>query len=117
MTTNRIARSEEITLIWLAVSRAGRLMTFGTIGWLWFMSASDSAWRGVSFIAVPVVATLVAIPWYLARARANRERRAALDVRADRRWRAALDRYAEQEQAKRTNSRRNVHAGPQSQDR
>ncbi len=117
MTTNQTARSQEMSLAWSAVFRVVRLLIFGFIGWLWFMSASDSAWKSVSFVAVPVVATLIAIPWYLARVRVNRERRAALDIRADRRWRAALDRYAEQEQAKRTNSRRNLHARPQSQDR
>jgi 4-amino-4-deoxy-L-arabinose transferase-like glycosyltransferase len=117
MTTNQPARSQEMSLALSALFRIVRLLIFGFVGWLWFMSANNSTWKAVSFVAVPVVATLVAIPWYLTRARVERERRAALDVRADRRWRAALDRYAEQEQAKRTNSRRNVHARPQSQDR
>jgi hypothetical protein len=73
--------------------------------WLWFFAAGDSAWRAVSLVAVLAVAALVGITWYLSRAH------------ADRRWRAALDRYAQQEQAKRTYSRRNSHARPQSQAR
>jgi hypothetical protein len=105
MTTNKIARFPGMSLGWSAVFRAGRLLVFGLIGWLLFVSAADSARRAVSLAAVLAVAPLVGITWYLSR------------VRADRRWRAALDVYAEKEQAKRTNSRRNFHAGPQSQDR
>jgi hypothetical protein len=63
------------------------LLIFGLIGWLWFASAADSAWRAVSLAAVLAVAVLVGITWYLSRAR------------ADRRWRAALDAYAKQEQS------------------
>jgi 4-amino-4-deoxy-L-arabinose transferase-like glycosyltransferase len=94
-----------MSLGWSAVFRAVRLLIFGLIGWLLFVSAAESAWRAVSLAAVLVLAVLVSITWYLAR------------VRAERRWRAALDGYAENEQAKRTNSRRNFHAHPQSQDR
>jgi hypothetical protein len=79
---------------------------FGFIGWLWFVSAADSAWKAISLVAVLALAALVGIIWYLPRAR------------FERRWRAALDdAYAKQEQAKRTYSRRNFHARPQSQDR
>jgi hypothetical protein len=81
------------------------LLIFGLIGWLWFVSADDSAWRAVSLAAILAVAALVGITWYLSRAR------------AERRWLAALDAYAKQEQAKRTYSRRNFHARPQSQAR
>ena len=107
MRTNETAHSGEMSLVWSAVFRAVRLLIFGLIGWLLFVSAIDSAWRAVSLAAVLALAALVGITWYLSR------------VRADRRWRAALDVYAkqEQEQAKRTNSRRNFHAGPQSQNR
>ena len=105
MTTNRIARSPGMFLAWSAVFRTVRLLIFGLIGWLLFVSAADSAWRAVSLAAVLALAALVAITWYLSR------------VRADRRWRAALDVYAKQEQAKRTYSRRNFHARPQSQAR
>jgi hypothetical protein len=63
---------------------------FGLIGWLLFVSAADSAWRAVSLAAVVALAALVGITWYLSRAR------------ADRQWRAALDVYAKQELAKRT---------------
>ena len=78
---------------------------FGLIGWLWFASAADSPWRTVSLAAVLALAALVGVTWYLSRAR------------TEWRWRAALDVYAKQEQAKRTYSRRNFHARPQSQDR
>src|SRR5690349_5294422 len=103
MTTNKIAHSPGISLGWSAFFRAVRLLIFGLIGWLLFVSAADSARRAVSLAAVLALAAVVGITWYLSRAR------------ADRRWRAALDVYVEKEQAKRTNSRRNFHAGPQSQ--
>jgi hypothetical protein len=67
-----------------AVFRSFRLSIFGLIGWFWFLSADDSAGKAVPLIAVLSFAAVVGIAWYLAR------------VRADRRWRAALDRYAEQ---------------------
>ena len=105
MTTNETARSRRGTLVWAAVFRTARLFIFGLIGWLCFVSAADSAWRAVSLAAVLALAALVGITWYLSR------------VRAERRWRAALDAYAKQEQAKRTYSRRNFHARPQSQAR
>ena len=110
MTTNRTARFLRTHLAWSAVLRAVRLLIFGLIGWLLFVSAIDSAWRAVSLAAVLALAALVGITWYLSRVRAERRWRAA--------WRAALaDAYAKQEQAKRTNSRRNFHARPQSQGR
>ena len=105
MTTNETARYGRMSPAWSAVFRAVRLLIFGLIGWLWFVSAADSAWRAVWLAAVLAFAALVGITWYLSR------------VRAERRWRAALDAYAEQEQAKRTYSRRNFHARSQSQDR
>jgi hypothetical protein len=76
--------------VWSAVFRAARLFSFGFIGWLWFVSADDSAWNAVSLAAVLALATLVGITWFVSRAR------------AERRWRAALDRHTEQEQSKRT---------------
>jgi uncharacterized membrane protein YqjE len=105
MTTNETARSRGISLVGTAVFRAARLLIFGLIGWLLFISAADSAWRAVALAAVLALAALVGVTWYLSRAR------------AERRWRAALDAYAIKEQAKRTYSRRNFHARPQSQDR
>ena len=105
MTTNETAPSREMSLAWSAVFRAARLLVFGLVGWLWFVSAADSDWRAASLTAVLALAALAGITWYLSR------------VRAERRWRAALDVYAKQEQAKRTYSRRNFHARPQSQDR
>jgi hypothetical protein len=104
MMTNETARSRGMSLAWSAVFRAVRLLIFGLIGWVWLVSAADSAWRAVLLAAVLALAGLVGITWYLSSVR-------------ERRWRAALDVYAEKEQAKRTNSRRNFHARPQSQDR
>src|SRR5437868_5069389 len=98
MTTIQPAHSREMSLLWSAVFRVVRLLIFGLVGWLWFMSANDSAWRAVSLAAVLAIATLVGIPWYLSRARTKSAWRAALAARAENRWRAALDRYAEQEQ-------------------
>ena len=105
MTTNATDHPRQTSLAWSAVSRAARLSIFGFIGWFWFLSADDSAWRVVSLVAVVALAALTSITWYAVRAR------------ADRRWRAALDRYAQQEQAKGTHSRRDSHARPQSQAR
>jgi hypothetical protein len=105
MKANVTARSRRMSLGWSAVFRDARWLIFGLIGWLWFVSAADSAWKAVSLVAVLALAALVGITWYLSR------------VRAERRWRAALDAYAEKEQAKRTYSRRNFHARPHSQDR
>jgi membrane protein YdbS with pleckstrin-like domain len=105
MTTNETARSRRMSLVWSAIVRAVRLLIVGLMGWLWFASAADFPWRAVSLAAVLALAALVGITWYLSRAR------------AERRWRAALDAYAIQEQAKRTYSRRNFHARPQSQAR
>jgi membrane protein YdbS with pleckstrin-like domain len=92
MTTNETARYGQMSPAWSAVFRTVRLLIFGLIGWLWFVSATDSAWRAVSLAAVMALAALVGITWYLSR------------VRVERRWRAALDTYAKQEQAKRTNA-------------
>jgi len=78
-----------MSLAWSAVFRAVRLLIFGLIGWLWFVSADDSAWKAVSLAAVLALAALAGITWYLSR------------VRAERRWRAVLDVYAAKEQAKR----------------
>jgi carbon storage regulator len=97
MKINEPVRSPGMSLVWSAVYRAVRLFIFGFIGWLWFVSADDSAWRAVSLAAVLALAALVGITWYLSRARGERL------------WRAALDAYAEKEQAKRTYSRRKSH--------
>jgi hypothetical protein len=106
MKANMTARSWRTSLAWSAVYRAVRLLIFGLIGWLLFVSVADFPWKGVSLAAVLALAALVGITSYLCSAR------------FERRWRAALDdAYAKQEQAKRTNSRRDFHAGPQSQDR
>ena len=102
MKTTAMAHPRRMSLAWSAASRAARLSIFGLIGWLWFLSSDDSASKAVSLVAVLALAALVGITWYASRAR------------ADRRWRAALDRYARQEEAKGTHSRRNSHARPQS---
>src|SRR5439155_3694124 len=98
METNVTSHSRRSSPAWSAIFWAARLLIFGLIGWLWFVSTDDSAWKTVSLAAVLALAALMGITWVLSRAR------------AERRWRAALDAYAKQEQAKRTYSRWNVHA-------
>jgi len=105
MTPIETTRSPRASLAWSAVFPAAQLLIFGLIGWLWFVSAADPTWRAVSLAAGLALAAFVGITWYLSR------------VRVERRWRALLDAYAKLEQAKRTYSRRNFHARPQSQDR
>jgi len=61
-----------VVTIAAAVFRVVRLLIFGFIGWLWFMSANDSTWKVVSLAAVLAVAMLVGVPWYLTRAPAPR---------------------------------------------
>jgi hypothetical protein len=105
------------------VSGIAGLFIAGLIGPLWFVSADHSPWKAVWIAAILALAALAGITWYLSRIRAEIAR--AETARAERRWWAALDAYAKREldayakqgQAKRLNSRRNFHAGPQSQDR
>jgi membrane protein YdbS with pleckstrin-like domain len=66
------ARSPTISPVWSDVFRADQLLTFGLIGWLWFVSAADSAWRAVSLAAVLALAALVGVTWYLSRIRTER---------------------------------------------
>jgi hypothetical protein len=87
MKTNEITRPRRTARTWSAVFWAAQFSALALIGWLWLIWAGDSTWQGVSLAAVVAPVTLVGIPWYLSRAR------------AERRWRAALDRYAEQELA------------------
>jgi fatty-acid desaturase len=72
MKTNKTARSRRSSPAWSAVFRITRLLVFGMIGWLLFISAADSAWRAVSLAVVVALAALVGITWYLSRVRANR---------------------------------------------
>jgi len=90
MTPIETARSRQMSFARSGLFRSVRLFLFGLIGWLLLISKADSAWRGVSLVAVLALAALVGITWYLSHAH------------AERRWRALLDRYAEQELAKRT---------------
>src|SRR5689334_12961476 len=101
MMTNTTADPRRATVARSAVARAARLLSFGLIGWVWFLSGDDSPWRAASLVAVLALAAVVGITWAVSR------------VLADRRWRAALDRYVELEQAKRTHPRRNLHARSQ----
>jgi hypothetical protein len=94
MRTTMIAHTWGTSLAWSAIFRTARLSIFGFVGWSWFLSAYDSVWKVVALVAVLALAGLVGIMWHASR------------VRADRRWRAVLDRYAQQEEAKGTNSRR-----------
>jgi hypothetical protein len=94
MRANATAHPRRTSLARPALRRAALITTFGLIGWLWLFSADDSAWKVVSLVAVLTVAAVAGLTAYLFRAR------------TDTRWRAVLDRYADQEQAKRTYSRR-----------
>jgi hypothetical protein len=104
MKTLALTYSGWLSLAWPAALWIAGLSIAGSAGWLWSFAADDSAWRAVSLVTVLALAALVSL------LHASR-------ARADGRWRAALDRYAEQEQAKRTYSRRNPRARPQSQAR
>ncbi len=84
MTTNEIARSQGMSLARSAVHRGVRLLIFGLIGWLGFVSAADFVWRAVSLVAVVAVAAIVGITWYLSNARGARRFNAALDAYAAR---------------------------------
>ncbi len=106
MMTNVTARSVQWSMARSTVSRTAELLLVGLIGWLWFVAVRDPAWRAVAWKAVPLVVVLPLAG-----------RIAIRQFRARRRLRAAWDSYAEQELAKRTNSRRNFHARPQSQGR
>jgi hypothetical protein len=101
MRTNAAADTWRMTLAWSAVFRAAGLSLFGFNGWLWVYSADGPAWKAVSLVAILALAALAGIEWYLPRARAERQ------------WRAALDHFAEQEQAKRTYPWRSAqHSAP-----
>ena len=69
--------------------RTARLLTFGLVGWLWFLSAADSEWRVLSLVVVLAMAALVGITWNLTR------------VHAEKRSWTALDDYGKQEQVQR----------------
>jgi len=98
MTTNETARSRGMSLVGSAVSWAVRLLIFGFIGWLCFLWAADSAWRAVSLAAVLALAALAGITGICLVP--------APTGGGGLRW--MLTR--KQEQAKRTYSRRNIHA-------
>ena len=89
----------------VGVGRAAALLIAASIGGLWFLLAGHSLWE---FILLAAPLALIAIVVLF---------RQHSHSRAERRLWAALDAYAEQERAKRTYSRRNFHARPQTQDR
>ncbi len=93
------------TLAWPPALVSTGLCFVGFVGWLWYFSAGDSAHGAICLVGILTLAALAGLAWYASRARAYR------------RWRAALDRYAQKELTKRTNSRRLIHARPQSQAR
>ena len=101
MRTNAVAHPWRMSLAWSAVSRAVGLSTLGFIGWPWFVSEDDSAWNANFLVVAMALTAVVGGTWCLRRARTVR------------RWRATLDRYAEQERAKETRSRRDSLARPQ----
>jgi MFS family permease len=97
MEANKTARYRRMSLISAAAFWVAGLLIAGLIGWLWFVSADNSAWKAVSLAAVLALAPIVVITWCLSR------------VRAERRWRAALDAYAEKELATRTYNGATIH--------
>jgi Tfp pilus assembly protein PilO len=105
MATNIMTRHRWMSKADPAVSRIARLSSFGLIGLLGLLSLDNWPRNPASLVGVLALAVLAGMTWYASR------------VRAEWRWRAALDRYAEQEEAKNTYSRRNLHARPQSQAR
>ena len=105
MRTNKVTSSRWLLLARPTALGIAGLSGVGSVVWLWFFSADDASRRVVSLVAVTVLAALLGLTWYASLAR------------ADRRWRAALDRYAEQEEAKRLHSRRDIRACPQLQTR
>jgi hypothetical protein len=94
MSTNTAAQPWQTSLAWSAFFRAAGLSICGLIAWLWLFSAYGPPWWAVSLAAVPSLAALAGVAWYLLQARTERRRLAALDL------------YAEQEQAKGTHPRR-----------
>ena len=90
MRTNKSLPIGRTSPVSSAIFRAARLLIFGFIGWLWFFWADNLSWKAVSLVAVLTLTALCGTTWY------------ALHVRAESRRRAALTRYAEREQAKRT---------------
>jgi apolipoprotein N-acyltransferase len=92
MITNATTHHRRASLSMSAVFWGVGASIVGFVGWLSFSSGVGSAWKAVSLVAAS--GALVGLAWYLLR------------ERTERRWRAALDHYAEQEQAKETNPRK-----------
>jgi hypothetical protein len=88
MKNNTAAKTWWTSLAWSATLRAGGLSIPGVIAWIWLFSADEPFWSAASLGAILALSALAGAAWYLPRARAERQ------------WRAALDRYAELEQAK-----------------
>jgi hypothetical protein len=87
MKTNAAAPIWRTSLIWSAIFRAVGLSIVGLVAWLWLFSADGPVWGAVSLAAAHALAALAGVAWYLPRARAERQ------------WRAAWDHYAEQDRA------------------
>jgi hypothetical protein len=94
MSSNTAAHPWRTSLVRSALFRAAGGSIFGFIAWLGLFSADGPAWGAASLVAVLALAALGGAAWYLPRAR------------AETRWRAALDRYAEEEQARETQPRK-----------
>jgi hypothetical protein len=101
MRTDAVAYPFRTSAALSAVLRAVGLSILGSIGWAWFVSADDSAWKADPLVAAVALTAAVGGTWCLRRARTAR------------RWRAALDLYAEKDLAKGTRSRKGSHARPQ----
>ena len=77
MRTNAVAHPWRMSLAWSAVSRAVGLSILGFIGWPWFVSVDDSAWKADSLVAAMALTAVVGGTWCLRRARTERRWRAA----------------------------------------
>jgi hypothetical protein len=102
MRTNAVARPWRTSPVSSAVLAAVGSSIVVFIAWVWLVPEDDPARRVKALVAAVALAAFVGGMGCLRRARAAR------------RWRAALNRYSEQEEAKRTPSRKGPHARPQS---
>jgi hypothetical protein len=103
MKTIEPARPRRMSLVGSTLLGVAGPFVAGLICWLWLILADVTPRKAGLIAATLALAALAGVTWQQARAR------------AEVRWRAALDAYAEREETKGTQSRRERHAGPRSQ--
>lgn len=89
MTSSGTGRFHRASLVRSAVLWGVRLLSFGSLGWLWFVVADDPNSQAAVLLAVLALAALSGVAWILSRS-----------AHAENRWRAALNVYVQREQAK-----------------